>query len=130
MEDLIYLSSPAEGSETDHSQVEKSNNMELYKSTTQVMEPLRNNWDITMNRLLTNQEERIRELEKGISTTESAKTRIESLEFEIQTRCQQIRSISSNNEIVLPELLSKAQASSVRIRCVEADIDQRLSKLC
>ena len=64
MEDLIYLSSPAEGSETDHSQVEKSNNMELYKSTTQVMESLRNNWDITKT-LLTNQEQRVRRLEEG-----------------------------------------------------------------
>ena len=64
MEDLIDLSSLAEGSETDHSQVEKSNNMELYKSTTQVMESLRNNWDITKT-LLTNQEQRVRRLEEG-----------------------------------------------------------------
>ena len=111
-------------------QVARLNNKEGYKTIIQEGESLGSNWDITMNRLLTNQEERNRKLEEGICTTESAKTRIESLEYEIQTRCQRIRSIPSNNEIVLPELLSKAQASSVRVRSVEADIDQRLSKLC
>ena len=111
-------------------QVARLNNKEGYKTIIQEGESLGSNWDITMNRLLTNQEERIQKLEEGICTTESAKTRIESLEYKIQTRCQRIRSISSNNEIVLPELLSKAQASSVRVRSVEADIDQRLSKLC
>ena len=82
-----------------------------------------------MNRLLTNQEERIRKLEKGISSTESAKTRIESLEYEIQTRCQRLRSISNNNGSVLPELVSKAQVNSAEVKYAEADIDQRLIEM-
>ena len=88
--------------------------MKGYKSTIQGMESLGKNWDITMNRLLTNQEKRIQRLEEGICTTESTKLRIESLECKIQDRCQWIRSISNNNEIILPELLSKAKASSDR----------------
>ena len=110
-------------------QVARPNNKEGYKTIIQEEESLGNNWDITMNRLLTNQEERIQKLEEGICTTESTKMRIESLEYEIQNRCQQIRSISNNNEIILPELLNKAQASSVRVRTAEADVDQRLSTL-
>ena len=93
------------------------------------MESLGKNWDITMNRLLTNQEKRIRRLEEGICTKESTKLRIESLECKIQDRCQWIRSISNNNEIILPELLSKAQASSLRVRTVDANVDHRLAEM-
>ena len=70
-----------------HPQVARPNNKEGYKTIIQEGESLGSNWDITMNRLLKNQEERIQKLEEGICTTESAKTRIESLEYEIQTRC-------------------------------------------
>ena len=62
-----------------HTQVARPNNKEGYKTIIQEEESLGNNWDITMNRLLTNQEERIRKLEEGICTTESTKIRIESL---------------------------------------------------
>ena len=88
-----------------HPQVARPNNKEGYKTIIQEEGSLGSNWDITMNRLLTNQEERIKKLEEGICTAESTKIRIESLEYEIQNRCQQIRSISDNNEIILPELL-------------------------
>ena len=93
------------------------------------MESLGSNWDVTMNSLLTNQEQRIRRLEEGIYTMESSKLRIESLECQIQDRCQRIRSISNNNEIILPGLLSKAQASSVRVRTVEANVEHRLAEM-
>ena len=86
----------------------------------QGMGSLGNNWDVTMNSLLTNREQRIRRLEEGVCTMESSKLRIESIECEIQGRCQRIRSISNNNKTILPGLLSKAQASSVRVRTVEA----------
>ena len=66
-----------------HPQVARPNNKEGYKTIIQEGESLGTNWDITMNRLLTSQEERIRKLEEGICMTESAKTRIESLEWEI-----------------------------------------------
>ena len=62
-----------------HPQVARPNNKEGYKTIIQEEESLGNNWDITMNRLLTNQEERIRKLEEGICATESTKIRIESL---------------------------------------------------
>ena len=94
------------------------------------MESLGSNWDVTMKRLLTNQEQRIRRLEKGIIyTMESSKLRIESLECKIQERCQRIRSISKNNEVILPGLLSKAQVSSVRVRTVEANVEHRLAEM-
>ena len=112
-----------------HPQVARPNNKEGYKTIIQEEESLGNNWDITMNRLLTNQEERIRKLEEGICATESTKIRIEFLENKIQNRCQQIQSISNNNEIILPELLNKAQASSVWGRTAEADVDQRLIEM-
>ena len=60
---------------------------------------------------------------------ESSKLRIESIECEIQGRCQKIRSISNNNETILPGLLSKAQASSERVRTEEANVEHRLAEM-
>ena len=110
-------------------QVARPNNKEGYKTIIQEGESVGSNWDITMNRLLMDQEERIRRLEEGISTTESAKTRIESIEYETQTGCQRIGSISSNNGRVLPELVSETQANSAEVEYAEADIDQRLIEM-
>ena len=52
-----------------HPQVARPNNKEGYKTIIQEGESVGSNWDITMNRLLMDQEERIRRLEEGISTT-------------------------------------------------------------
>ena len=62
MEDLIDLTSPTENSRTDYSQVEKSNQKKGHESVNQGMGSLRGNWDVTINNLLTNQEQRIRRL--------------------------------------------------------------------
>ena len=60
---------------------------------------------------------------------ESSKLRIESIECEIQGRCQRIHSISYNNETMLPGLLSKAQASSARVTTEGANVEHRLAEM-
>ena len=126
---MIDLSSPAEGGETDYTQVEKSKNMEFSKSTTQVMESLRDNWSITMKTLLTSQEQRVRRLEEGFSAVRSSNLRIESLECEIQEACQRLRSVSKKHENMLPGLFSKAQASSLRVKTVKFNVEHRLAEM-
>ena len=51
------------------------------------------------------------------------------MEYEIQTSCQRIRSISKNIGSALPELVSKAQANSAEVEYAEADTDQRLIEM-
>ena len=51
------------------------------------------------------------------------------MEYEIQTSCQRIRSISKNIGSALPELVSKAQANSAEVEYAEADADQRLIEM-
>ena len=103
--------------------------MEFSKSTTQVMESLRDNWSITMKTLLTSQEQRVRRLEEGFSTVRSSNLRIESLECEIQEACQRKRSVSNKNEVMLPGLFSKAQVSSLRVKTVEFNVEHRLAEM-
>ena len=47
-----------------------------------------------MNSLLTNRDERIQQLEEDNATMESAKLRVESMEYEIQANYNRICSIS------------------------------------
>ena len=82
-----------------------------------------------MKTLLTSQEQRVRRLEEGFSAVRSSNLRIESLEFEIQEACQRVCSVSKKNENLLPGLLSKAQASSLRVKTVEFIVEHRLAEM-
>ena len=93
------------------------------------MESLKDNWSITMNSLLTDQEQRVGRLEEGFAAVNSSKLRLESLEREIQGDCQRLSSISKKNEDMLPGLFSKAQASSLKVKSVEFDVQHRLAEM-
>ena len=128
-ENLINLHTPPEGDETDYTQVEKSKNTEFSKSTTQMLEPLKDNWSITMKALLTDREKRFRRLEEGFATVNASKLRLESLEREVQGECLRLSSVSKKNEDILPGLFSMAQASSLRVKSVELNVQRRLAWL-
>ena len=86
--------------------MKKPNSMELSKSMTQMLEPLKDNWSNTMKTLMTDQEERVGRLERGFPAVSSSNLRIESLGCEIQGECQRLSSVSRRNEDMLPGLFS------------------------
>ena len=109
--------------------MKKPNSMELSKSMTQMLEPLKDNWSNTMKTLMTDQEERVGRLERGFPAVSSSNLRIESLGCEIQGECQRLSSVSRRNKDMLPGLFSEAQASSSRIKSVELTVQHRLAEM-
>ena len=82
-----------------------------------------------MNALLTDREKRFRRLEEGFAAVNSSKLRLESLEREIQGECHRLSTVSKKNEDILPGLFSKAQASSLRVKSVELNVQHRLAEV-
>ena len=126
---LIDLSTPMEGCETDFIQEENISMKEISNSRIRLEESFEDNWSSTMNRFMSNQEQRVLNMGEGLNAIRSSSSRIESMGQEIQENLEILRSTSKRNGNQMQGLINMLQASSERVNTVETQANLRVTDL-